>query len=62
MNSCVDSNEADDFYAKFCSLENVWNDREREITIQEPALYDWFVGNVSDTIITSMLKPLRQRA
>ena len=58
----VDSDDADDFYAKLCSLEKVWNDREREITNQEPAFYDWFVGNVSDTIITSMLKPLRQKA
>ena len=58
----VDSNDADDFYAKLCSLEKVWNDRERGITNQEPTFYDWFVGNVSDTIITSMLKPLRQKA
>ena len=58
----VDSDDADDFYAKLCSLEKVWNDREREITNQEPAFYDWFVGNVSDTIITCMLKPLRQKA
>ena len=58
----VDSDDADDFYAKLCSLEKVWNDREREITNQEPAFYDWFVGNVSDRIITCMLKPLRQKA
>ena len=58
----VDSNDADDFYAKLCSLEKVWNDRERGITNQEPTFYDWFVGNVSDTIITSILKPLRQKA
>ena len=57
-----DSDDADDFYPKLCSLEKVWNDRERESTNQEPAFYDWFVGNVSDTIITSMLKPLRQKA
>lgn len=54
----VDSDDADDFYAKLCSLEKVWNDRERDITNREPAFYDWFVGNVSDMIITSMLKPL----
>lgn len=29
---------------------------------KEPTFYDWFVGHVSDTIITSMLKPLRQKA
>lgn len=58
----VDSDDADEFYVKLCSLENVWNDRERAITSQEPSFYDWFVGNVSDTIVTSMLKPLRQKA
>ena len=58
----VVSNEADDFYETLCSLEKVWSDHERGITNQEPALYDWFVGNVADTIITSMLKPLRQKA
>lgn len=58
----VDSEDSDDFYAKLCSLEKVWNDRERVITNQEPSFYDWFVPNVSDTILTSMLKPLRQKA
>jgi len=58
----VDSDDEDDFYGKLCSLEKIWNDRERGITNQEPAFYDWFVGHVSDTIVTSMLKPLRQKA
>ncbi|KAK2562423.1 hypothetical protein P5673_014075 [Acropora cervicornis] len=58
----VDSDDADDFYAKLCSLEKVWNDRERDFTNQEPAFYDWSVGKVSDTIITCMLKPLCQKA
>ena len=28
----VDSDDSDDFYAKLCSLEDVWNAREWEIT------------------------------
>ena len=58
----VDSDDSDDFYAKLCSLEDVWNAREWEITYQTPTFYDWFVKNVADTINASMLKPMRQKA
>ena len=58
----VDSDDSDDFHAKLCSLEDVWNAREWEITYQTPTFYDWFVKNVADTINASMLKPMRQKA
>ena len=57
----VDSDDSDDFHAKLCSLEDVWNAREWEITYQTPTFYDSFVKNVADTINTSMLKPTRQK-
>ena len=49
----VDSDDSDDFYAKLCSLEDVWNAREWEITYQTPTFYDSFYA--------SMLKPTRQK-
>lgn len=57
----VDSDDSDDFHAKLCSLEDVWNAREWEITYQTPTFYDSFVKNVADTINASMLKPTRQK-
>ena len=57
----VDSDDSDDFYAKLCSLEDVWNARGWEIAHQTPTFYDSFVKNVADTINASMLKPTRQK-
>ena len=58
----VDCEDGNEFYAKLCSLEHIWNDQEKAITKREPVFYQWFVCNHADSIEASMLKPVRQRA
>ena len=58
----VDCEDGNEFYAKLCSLEHIWNDQEKAITKREPVFYQWFVRNHADSIEASMLKPVRQRA
>ena len=54
----VDAEDEDSFEASLCSLQTVWNDREREFN-DPPQFYDWFVENSKETIKTTILKSHR---
>lgn len=54
--------EDDDCYgASLCSLQKVWNDRERKVN-DLPMIYKWFVGNYKETVKRIMLKLVRVAA
>ena len=57
----VDAEDDDCYEASLCSLQKVWNDREREVN-DPPMFYEWFVGNCKDMVKRTMLKPVRVSA
>ena len=54
----VDAEDDDCYEASLCSLQKVWNDREREVN-DPPMFYEWFVANCKETVKKTMLKPVR---
>ena len=54
----MDSDDEDVFFAHLHSLEDVWNERESNITNQDAVFYDWFLeyhsGTVKDTILSNI--------
>ncbi len=58
----VHSEDNKEFYAKLCSLESVWNERETAVAGNDPVFYAWFVRYHADAVESAMLQPLRVRA
>ena len=57
----VDAESEECFDASLNSLQEIWNNREREFN-DPPAFYDWFVGNCKEVVRSTMLKPVRMYA
>ena len=54
----VDAEDEECYEGSLCSLQNIWNDREREFS-DLPSFYEWFINNCKDTVKSSMLKLVR---
>ena len=57
----VDAENEECFDASLISLQEIWNNREREFN-DPPAFYDWFVCNCKEVVRSTMLKPVRMHA
>ena len=58
----VDAEDEQVFTAQLHSLKDVWNNRERACTKEDPVFYDWFLEHCKDVIKESMLLSVRRAA
>ena len=58
----VDAEDSNDLESQFSRLEDVWNEREKAGTAQEPVFHSWFQTYVLEVLRNGMLKEKRTLA
>ena len=58
----VDADDDEAFAAQLMSLQEVWDQRETQVTKADPTFYSWFLKHCSSVVQHSMLTPVREGA
>ena len=52
----------DTYAAQLMSLREVWDERERQYTNEEPVFHQWFQAHCANVVRDTMLQSIRQLA
>ena len=52
----VDTEDSSDLDCQFLQLEEIWNEREKAFTLQEPVFHSWFKAYSLEVVRNGMLK------
>ena len=55
----VDAEDSSDLDRQFLQLEEIWNEREKAFTLQEPVFHSWFKAYTLEVVRNGMLKEKR---
>lgn len=58
----VDADDESTFEAQLTSFQEVWDNRERQITKREPVFYTWFKEHCAKVVQDTMLRKVRRSA